>query len=388
MNSKRIDRAADCMEAILREEIALGGLPGASFAVLYHGVTVMKRHINYAPDAIFRVYSMSKPITAVAAQILWERGMLDWSTPLSHYLPEYADMDVITEHGLEKANRPIYLIDLLRMTSGIVYPGEDAAGAKMDTLFRRIQDEIAHGKQTPTQELCRLIAEQPLAFHPGERWRYGLSCDIMGAVIEKVADQPLSEFYEKEIFRPLGMKDTGFYVPEEKQARFTTLYEQTAGAASPLRYKEAAGRHLCLTKCLTPPAFESGGAGIVSTLDDYSKFADMLAHYGVGNGCRILGRKSVECFEYAQLDDAQKKTIDFEHIHGFSYGHFMRVYDDRTEAATMGDPGEFGWDGWTGPYFFANPKEELAYVLMLQVGGYCNAQMTRRLRNAVYSIVV
>ncbi|MCD8014847.1 MAG: beta-lactamase family protein [Lachnospiraceae bacterium] len=465
MHTDRIGRAADNMEEILRQEIRDGGIPGASFAVLHHGETVIRRHINYAPDAIFRVYSMSKPITAVAAHILWERGKLDWNTPLFYYLPEYEHMNVLTDQGLVPAARPIVLMDLLRMTSGIVYPDTDPAGKEMDTLFSRIQKEIAQGKQTSTQELCRLIAEQPLAFHPGERWRYGLSCDVMGAVIEKVADRPLSEFYENEIFRPLGMEDTGFYVPKEKQERFTTLYEVSermetpsceaqrqddlpisnrcamgesveapppfgqrqndspmqnrcamgesveapppfgrrqndspmqnrfamGESAAPLRYKEAAGRHLCLTECLTPPAFESGGAGIVSTLDDYAKFADMLAHYGsaaslrladcaahpdelyvercdgLGKAgcCRILGRKTVESFEHGQLSEAQKKTIYFDQIRGFTYGNFMRVYDDRTEAACSGDVGEFGWDGWTGPYFMANPKEEFAFVLML-----------------------
>ncbi|MCC8102735.1 MAG: beta-lactamase family protein [Clostridiales bacterium] len=411
MDTNRINRAADDMEAILQEEIASGGVPGASFAVQYHGQTVMRRHINYKPDAIFRVYSMSKPITAVAAHILWERGQLDWLTPLSYYLPEFAHMKVLTDSGLEEANRPIFLLDLLRMTSGIVYPDSDLPGQPMQALFDRIQKEIANGKQTSTQELCRLIAQQPLAFHPGERWRYGLSCDVMGAVIEKVADQPLSAFMEKEIFEPLGMSDTGFYVPEEKQSRFTTLYEvktdaqtETDAAAkpnaadgpvsqamaegsSPLRYKEATSRHLCLTECLTPPAFASGGAGIVSTLDDYVKFADMLAHYGVGNGHRILGRKTVECFEHGQLDEAQQKTIYFDHIRGYNYGNFMRVYDDRTASGCSGDPGEFGWDGWTGPYFLANPKEEFAFVLMLQVGGYSHPEMIRRLRNTAYSIV-
>ncbi len=462
MDMDRIGRAADNMEEILRQEIRDGGIPGASFAVLHHGETVIRRHINYAPGAIFRVYSMSKPITAVAAHILWERGKLDWNTPLFYYLPEYEHMNVLTDQGMIPAARPIDLIDLLRMTSGIVYPDTDPAGQKMDGLFSRIQREIAQGKQTSTQELCRLIAEQPLAFHPGERWRYGLSCDVMGAVIEKVADRPLSEFYEKEIFRPLGMEDTGFYVPKEKQERFTTLYEVSESAetpscdarrqddspisnrcaigesveaplpfgqrqddspmqnrcamgesAAPLRYKEAAGRHLCLTECLTPPAFESGGAGIVSTLDDYAKFADMLAHYGSAPSlcladcaahpdelyvercdglrkagrCRILGRKTVESFEHGQLSEAQKKTIYFDQIRGFTYGNFMRVYDDRTEAACSGDEGEFGWDGWTGPYFMANPKEEFAFVLMLQVGGYYNPQMIRRLRNAAYSII-
>ncbi len=387
MQMDRIDRAADYMEDILRQEIKDGGVPGASFAVLYHGETVIRRQINYAPDAIFRVYSMSKPITAVAAHILWERGKLDWNTPLSYYLPEYEHMNVLTEEGLVPAARPIDLIDLLRMTSGIVYPDTDPAGKEMDALFSRIQQEITQGKQTSTQDLCRLIAEQPLAFHPGERWRYGLSCDVMGAVIEKVADRPLSEFYEKEIFRPLGMEDTGFYVPKEKQDRFTTLYEVAENMETPLRYKEAAGRHLCLTECLTPPAFESGGAGIVSTLDDYAKFADMLVHYGKGKDCRILGRKTVESFEHGQLSEAQKKTIYFDQIRGFTYGSFMRVYDDRTEAACSGNEGEFGWDGWTGPYFMANPKEEFAFVLMLQVGGYYHPQMIRRLRNTAYSIV-
>ncbi|MCD8395726.1 MAG: beta-lactamase family protein [Lachnospiraceae bacterium] len=411
MNTTRINRAADEMENILREEIAAGGVPGASFAVLYHGETVIRRHINYEPDAIFRVYSMSKPVTAVAAHILWERGELDWLTPLSCYLPEFAHMKVLTDSGLTEANRPILLIDLLRMTSGLVYPDNDLPGQPMQELFDRIQKEIVSGKQTSTQELCRLIAQQPLAFHPGERWRYGLSCDVMGAVIEKVADQPLSEFMEKEIFEPLGMIDTGFYVPEEKQSRFTTLYEVNAEAQAetnassepeaadvpiskaitenirPLRYKEATSRHLCLTKCLTPPAFESGGAGIVSTLDDYAKFADMLAHYGVGNGHRILGRKTVECFEHGQLDEAQKKTIYFDQIRGYSYGNFMRVYDDRTESGCSGDKGEFGWDGWTGPYFLTNPKEEFAFVLMLQVGGYYHPEMIRRLRNTAYSII-
>lgn len=386
MQMNRIDRAADCMEEILRQEMQSGGVPGASFAVLYRGETVIRRQINYAPDDIFRVYSMSKPITAVAAHILWERGKLDWNTPLSYYLPEFEHMNVLTEEGLVPAARPIDLIDLLRMTSGIVYPDTDPAGKEMDELFGRIQKEITQGKQTSTQELCRLIAERPLAFHPGERWRYGLSCDVMGAAIEKAADQPLSEFYEKEIFRPLGMEDTGFYVPEEKQDRFTTLYEVSENMGA-LRYKEAAGRHLCLTECLTPPAFESGGAGIVSTLDDYSKFADMLAHYGKGKDCRILGRKTVESFEHGQLSEAQKKTIYFDQIRGFTYGNFMRVYDDRTEAACSGNEGEFGWDGWTGPYFMANPKEEFAFVLMLQVGGYYNPQMIRRLRNTAYSIV-
>ncbi|MCC8106802.1 MAG: beta-lactamase family protein [Clostridiales bacterium] len=387
MQTDRIGRAADYMEEILRQEIKDGGVPGASFAVLYRGETVIRRHINYAPDAIFRVYSMSKPITAAAAHILWERGKLDWNTSLSYYLPEYEHMNVLTDEGLVPAARPIDLIDLLRMTSGIVYPDTDPAGQKMDELFSRIQREIAMGKQTSTQELCRLIAERPLAFHPGERWRYGLSCDVMGAVIEKVADQPLSEFYEKEIFRPLGMEDTGFYVPKEKQDRFTTLYEVAESMETPLRYKEATGRHLCLTECLTPPAFESGGAGIVSTLDDYAKFADMLAHYGKGKECQILGRKTVESFEHGQLSEVQKKTIYFDQIRGFTYGNFMRVYDDRTEAACSGNEGEFGWDGWTGPYFMANPKEEFAFVLMLQVGGYYNPQMIRRLRNTAYSIV-
>lgn len=390
MNS-RIKCAEQSIEAVLNEEIENGQLAGAAISVIYRGQQIISSCLGYAniekkklvnDNTIFRIYSMSKPIAAVAAMIQIERGKIDIYAPVSQYLPAFKNMMVCKEEKLVKANRDILVKDLLNMTSGIVYPDMDEAGKYMNTLFQDVENRLLQGERISTQELCNRIAKQPLAFHPGEQWRYGLSVDVMGAIIEVTSNMKLSEFFKKEIFEPLEMKDTGFYVEKEKQDRFAELYRYEDN-----RLVIDQDRHLCLTSCLETPSFESAGAGIVSTLADYNKFAQMLVNYGTYKDIKILSKKSIEMFQNNNLTEKQLGTVNFDTCMGYGYGNFMRVYQSIEDTGSLGTKGEFGWDGWTGPYVTVNPTENLTIVMMLQRCGYTNASLIRRIRNISYSIL-
>ncbi|WP_099468442.1 serine hydrolase domain-containing protein [Konateibacter massiliensis] len=388
---RKTQYARQSIENILNKEIKEGQLAGAGISVIHKGEKVIHTCLGYADienekpvseDTIFRIYSMSKPIAAVAAMIQVERGLIDILAPVSEYLPEFKDMTVIRNGNMMQANRQILIKDLLCMTSGIVYPDVDEAGICMQKLFDDVESRLVSGERISTRQLCKMIAKQPLAFQPGKRWRYGLSVDVMGAVIEETSGKQLSEFYKEEIFEPLGMRDTGFFVEKGKQDRFSQLYKYEGGK---LVIDEE--RHLCLTKCLESPSFESAGAGIVSTLADYNQFVQMLVNNGTLGNERILGRKSAEMFQKNHLTEEQLEYVGFDTSIGYGYGNFMRVYQEAKEAESLGSVGEFGWDGWSGPYMTVNPAEDFTIVMMLQRGGYTNPALIRKIRNAAYSML-
>lgn len=368
---------------LIHGEVDCGNAVGLQAAVFYKGNEVFYHTYGMADretgllmshDTICRMYSMTKPITAVAAMILRERGLLDVTKPVAEFLPEFAHMQVLEGRCKVPARRQILISDLLTMSGGLVYPDMDTAGQIMEETFE------AMGTSCTTREVMRHIAEAPLAFQPGKRWRYGLSADVVAAVIEVITGMTVGEFYRKEIFEPLEMKDTGFFVPKEKQERFAQLYKQTGKGSCEIERD----RHLGLTDGLKPPAYEAGGAGLLSTLEDYSHFAKMLANGGVYKDKRILQEVSVGEFAENRLPEQLVPTIDFPQMKGYGYSNLMRVNLNDGTGGSLGSCGEFGWDGWTGPYFTVDWEHDLVYIMMLQVCAYNNWDLIFSMRDVIY----
>ncbi|MBQ2803817.1 MAG: beta-lactamase family protein, partial [Lachnospiraceae bacterium] len=223
------------MDSLIQREVDEGRVKGASALVLHKDREVYFHTYGYANeetgqpmkrDTIIRLFSMSKPVTAVAVMILVERGELDVWDAVSKYIPEYHNQMVYTNEGLIPANRQVTIWDLLNMTSGIVYPNEEnEPGKMMDKVLLELIDRRKRGERVDTMEYARAIAKVPLCFQPGDQWMYGYSADILGAIVEVVSGMRYSEFLKKELFEPLDMADTGFYVPEEKRERFAQIYE-------------------------------------------------------------------------------------------------------------------------------------------------------------------
>lgn len=380
----------ESMDRLIREEINSGKVKGAACRVIHKGKTIYHTVQGYADaeqgkelaeDTIYRLFSMTKPITAVATMILFERGLIDLRDPVSLYLPEYAHQKVWQEDGLADTYRDVTLFDLLNMTSGIPYPDmSHEPGRQMDKLFRELIARREKGEVVTTREYMRRIAEVPLVFHPGERWMYGLSADILGGVIEVVAGMSYGEFLRKEIFEPLDMVDTGFFVPEEKRERFAQIYRfsEEQGQLEPY-----VGSHLG-EYYREDIAFESGGCGLVSTVEDYSHFAQMLLRGGTYNGKRILGPKTVEFMRQNRLSEAQKVCFNWDSLWGYGYGCLMRVLTDQGPATSNASLGEFGWDGWTGNYVMMDPEEDLILLYFIQRCDSGTTPIVRKLRNVIY----
>lgn len=388
---KEYNAEKEKIAAILNTEIAKEKITGAQIGCYLHGREIYRDTFGFADrergilvknDTIYRMYSMTKPVTAVAAMILKERGLLDFEQKVEEFLPEFGGMSVVRADGKMEQAQSMKISNLLQMTSGLVYPDSDIAGNHMEQVFDEIKKWQQDKRPFSTRETVQKIASCPLAFQPGERWRYGLSADIMGAVIEVVSGEKLSHFYEKEIFGPLQMKDTGFYVPDEKQDRFAQLYKPMDEGLA-IDYN----RHLGLTLCLEPPAFESGGAGLVSTMDDYRRFANMLACKGEIDGIRILKEESVKEFAKNQLTEHQLTTVDFPQLKGYGYGHFMRCLLDDRQIKGTGQNGEFGWDGWTGPYFTVDLEHEFTMLFFVQVSGYFYPDVLAGVRTEAYRML-
>ena len=327
-------------------------------------------------DSIFRLYSQSKPITAAAAMILADRGMLDLQTEVDRYLPGFRNPRIVASDGQTVPTwRAPWVLELLGMTAGLSYPDADPAGQYAARVFEEDQELIRQGGGMDTVTFCNRLGEQPLAFAPGTSWRYSTCADVLGAVIEVVSGKRFGQFLQDEIFEPLGMKDTGFWVPEEKRNRLVTCYRRTENGLEPF-----SGFHLAVGQYDRPPAFESGGAGLVSTLDDYAAFGEMLMNGGIYRGKRILSRAAVEYMTAPQLTENIQRQM-WDSLGGYNYSCLMRVCDQPGACPLFAEKGEYGWDGWLGTYFINLPREKVTFLICQNTTDTGTAAVTRRCRN-------
>ena len=355
----------------------------------------------YQRDTIVRLYSMTKPVTAIAAMILMEEGRLDFAAELYRYLPEFKDVKVCTDHGRtgnpRPAARPILIQDLLNMTSGYGYGAWGEGSFYGEHLTSKLiadlnEDEKDGGKnQITTREFARRIAQIPLNFEPGTEYNYGYSADILGAVIEVVAGQSLGDFMQDRIFKPLGMKDTDFYVADSRQSRLAKVYRSVEDWSTGCEKHQLQLFTDCnlgvQDKMNHRPAFESGGAGLCSTADDYMKFALMLANGGEFNGLRILSENTVRRLSDSRLMPDVQKTFDMKmpHLAGYSYCNLLRVAANPGSCNVFTNKGEFGWDGWLGPYVSVDREAGLTIVMTMQRCDSGTTSAARRARNIIYS---
>ena len=360
---------------------------GVNVLVRRHGEEVLYTQAGMADaeegrliqrDSIFRLYSQTKPVTAAAVMLLCERGLIDLMDGVDKYLPGFRNPQVVDAQGnLIKAYRAPWLMELLGMTAGLCYPGGDPAGQYAARVFEDAHEQIKAGGGIPTVEFMNRLGGQPLAFQPGTHWRYSTCADVLGAVVEVVSGKRFGDFLREELFEPLEMVDTAFFVPEEKRHRFVTCYEHTADGLAPWL-----GMNLACGVYDRDPAFESGGAGLVSTLEDYSHFADMMMNGGVWQGKRILSPASVKFLTTPQLSDDVRRDM-WDSLNGYSYGKLCRVCVEPERVAGLAVKDEYGWDGWLGSYYCNFPNEGITLLSMQNTTNAGTSAVVRRVRNAL-----
>ena len=385
-----MNELTSALQAVLDRSVAAGEIAGANLLILRHGQELayvqsgfadLENRLPYRRDTIARLYSMSKPVTAAAAMILLQRGLLDLEQPLGELFPSFRG-SVVWENGKKvPAQREIVVGDLLNMTSGLPYPGTDEAGQEAARVFEELDSRLYGENPMSTLELTERLGACGLAFHPGDRWMYGTSADVLGAVIEKVSGQKFGAFLEENLFAPLGMTDTGFWVPAEKQHRLAQVYQQ---GSPDMAIYETNNLGICYTQHRAP-AFESGGAGLVSTVDDYAKFAAMLIRGGDG----ILSPAAVEHMTKSRLLPWQQESLwrSWEGMAGYGYGSLMRILEEPGMAKILGWHGEYGWDGWLGCYFCNSPENGISIVMTCQRRDAGTMSVTRKLRNVLSAML-
>ena len=318
-----------------------------------------------APDTIFRVFSMTKPVTASAMMILHDQGLWDLDDPVSRHLPEFADLRVFVERRPDgeivttPAERCPTMRELMTHTAGLGYGLQP--GAPVDDLYR----EARVWKSASLAELSARVAGLPLAYAPGEAWAYSIGMDIQGAIIERLSGRSLPDFMREKIFGPLGMVDTDFHTPPEKSRRLATLYFDDGSSglkpiANPLKRDDSA-----------PPVLASGGGGLVSTAGDYARYAQMLLNEGEWDGRRILSPQAVRLQMTNHLPDWMMQKgfgIGKQQIRpGFGIGLNGVVFTDPAAAGVPVGRGTYHWDGAAGTWFWADPENDLLFVGMIQL---------------------
>jgi CubicO group peptidase (beta-lactamase class C family) len=354
------------LRRVLRREIDQKRLPGAVAMIARQGklgflqAFGMQDPASGAPmqiDSIFRIYSMTKPIVSVAIMMLVEEGRLFLADPLAKYVSAFADPKVAIERDgrldLVPAERPITIQDLLRHTSGLTY--EFLGTAAVQRMY--LDNNLPSTNQTNADQVERL-ARLPLFSQPGRQWDYGRSTDVLGRVVEIVSGETLGEFLRTRVFGPLGMSDTGFHVPNEKQSRI----------AEPFANDPDTGEAVRLLDIRRPAKFESGGGGLVSTIGDYARFLDMLAAGGTRDGQRLLARKTIGLMRSDHLGPHVRRGSDLlQPGHGFGLGFAVRT--DPGMSVMPGSVGLYFWGGIAGTTFWIDPAEDLYAMMLIQAPG-------------------
>lgn len=385
MRKDKLNRVDEIMEELVKDgEIAGMNLLITRYGKEQHYYEVGKADIAAKKpikrDTIFRLYSMTKPITSAAVMLLLEDGMIDLVDPVEKYLPGFKEQRIYVDGRETRITAPMQIHHLLSMTSGLTYGGDDANGKETWALIEDVQEKLYSETPVTTVDFANRLGGCPLAFAPGEHFAYGLSADVLGAIVEVVSGMSFGTFLKKRLLWPLGMKDTDFYVPKEKKDRLSRVYEKTEEGL-----KEFRQSHLgVLNKMDIKPAFESGGAGLVSTIDDYAKFGQMLLQGGTYKGQQILSSKTVEYMTTGRLYGTPRAEFaTWDGLQGFEYRNLMRIARDKEAFTFNASVGEYGWDGWLGPYFANLPKEDATILFMMQKTDTGTAPFTRRLRNVI-----
>jgi CubicO group peptidase (beta-lactamase class C family) len=311
-------------------------------------------------DSIFRIYSMTKPITSTAVLMLLEEAKIRLSDPISQYIPAFKEVKVLDNtpgSGVKfiPPTREITIHDLLTHTAGLSYGFDD--NVYIDELYRKnLWSMMESGQDVTIEAVIEAVAKLPLAFHPGTMYRYSIATDVLGYMIQVVSGISFDEYLKKHIFEPLGMVDTDFFVPADKVDRFTSTYGPDDQAG--LKVTDPAAK----SNYTRPTHFPSGGGGLVSTAGDYFQFSQMLLNKGELNGIRLLGRKTIDLMTVNHLPDGIDPFGD--HSSGFGLG--VSVLMDLGKNSTLGSVGNYGWGGAANTNFWIDPQEELIGILMLQ----------------------
>jgi CubicO group peptidase (beta-lactamase class C family) len=369
-SSERLERLHAEMREIVEQKKEIPGMVtilarhGKVVDYRAYGVSDVASNKAMAKDEIFRAFSMTKPVTGVAMMILYEEGKWLPSDPISKYVPEFAHLRVfkgVDASGNMITEEPVHaptMAELMTHTAGFTYglfmPGP------VDDAYRN--EHIVQSKSL--QEMIDKLAQLPLAYQPGTRWNYSVSVDIQGYIIEKISGKSLPDFMREHIFQPLGMKDTGFYVPAEKRSRLVTLYRMNA---QDQLEEDKAAFGLNYT---APPTMPSGGGGLVTTAQDYYRFAQMLGNDGELGGVRILAPATVHLMGSNHLAPALltgEFGVGAQIMRaGMGYGYDCAVEYDPAQANLIGGAGTFFWDGAAGTWFWVDPQNDVVFVAMVQ----------------------
>jgi CubicO group peptidase (beta-lactamase class C family) len=383
MSSERLDRIDTVMQKYVDEK----KLPGMITLVARHGKIVhsatygvMDTGKPMRQDAIFRIASMTKPVTGVAAMILYEEGYFGLDDPVADYIPEFRNLKVfssVDNEGIHTVDpvRPMTIRDLLTHTSGLSGVGADSP---VDSMYAAA--DLSGGT---LKDMVQKLSGLPLLYQPGTTWNYSRSTDVLGYLIEILSGKPLDTFLKERIFIPLGMEDTDFYVPVEKLDRVGAVYAPDSSGIKIIMKPD--------TNSVTLPVkFLSGNGGLYSTAADYLVFSQMLLNKGVYNGVRILESKTVELTTTNQVLGVRMPDDEFfgPLMTGMGFGFGFAVITDKSKADIKGSDGSYWWSGSGNTYFWIDPHEDLIMILMTQFVPNFYYPVFRQLRDLGYQAII
>ena len=394
------DRAGHSPEALSRvtaaieSDVAAGRIPGALGLVARRGRIVYQEVRGDADreagkpmreDTIFRIYSMSKPITSVALMMLFEEGKFRLTDPVARYLPELAKPEVLVESSgfpgnpararREAAKRAITIQDIMRHTAGFSYGY--FGGTAVDKLY--LEEKVLDNTGT-LDDMVAKLGRLPLLYHPGEKWHYSVAVDVQGALVEALSGERFDRFLQKRIFDRLDMPDTGFDVPQDQLGRFAQMYAPLPKNKQKLKVAPAASSE----RFLAPGTFYSGGGGLVSTARDYLRFCQMVLNGGRLDGQRLLSRTTVNLMtkDHTSLVDPTRVERS-----GYGFGLGFAVHVDPAASGSAASIGEYNWGGAAGTKFWIDPNEELIGIYMVQILPHSGLRYGEMFKQLVYQSV-
>jgi CubicO group peptidase (beta-lactamase class C family) len=393
MSSPRLARIAEHFQRY----IDAGQLAGTLTLIARRGHVVyfepqghleIERRRPMTPDAVFRIYSMTKPITSVGLMMLYEHGRFQLDDPVERFIPSWRDRRVFQggNHPVFKTapvERAMTIRDLLTHTSGLTYGFMERTN--VDAAYRKLGVGDRARPGYTLRDMVETLADLPLEFSPGTRWNYSVATDVVGYLIEVMSGQPLDRYLREHVFEPLGMRDTGFAVSDAQLPRFTANYERQADG----QLKLIDGPERTQYRDVT---FFSGGGGLVSTAHDYYRFTSMLRNRGELDGLRLLGRKTVELMTANHLPGDQDLSelalggmFTETPYAGLGFGLGFSVMQSLARAHILGTPGEYAWGGAASTAFWIDPAEDLAVIFMTQLMPSSSYPLRRELRVLTYA---